>query len=147
MQIPGNPPGYSYEEIERILFVNKMRKNKEERPSEDGYVTIKDLGVYETSILCDDEWVPIAYMESALPPRGQDQFDLTPEMEIAKRVEEIGADLDAYGRFTSDDFWSAYQQALKDDTRIRYRLMSDAEVEEVFGRPLKWGFAGDSPQE
>ena len=63
-------------------------------------------------------------------------------MEIAKRVEEIGADLDAYGRFTSDDFWSAYQQALKDDTRIRYRLMSDAEVEEVFGRPLKWGFAG-----
>ena len=62
-------------------------------------------------------------------------------MEIAKR-EEIGADLDAYGRFTSDDLWSAYQQALKDDTRIRYRLMSDAEVEEVFGRPLKWGFAG-----
>ena len=133
MQIPDNPPGYSYEEVEQILFVNKMRKNKEERPSENGYVTIKDLGVYETSILCDDEWVPIAYMESALPPRGQDQFDLTPSMEIAKRVVEIGEDREVYCRATSDDLWSAYQQALKDDTRIRYRLLGDAEVKELFG--------------
>ena len=133
MQISDNPPGYSYEEIERILFVNKMRKNKEERPAEDGYVTIKDLGVYETSILCDDEWVPIAYMESALPPRGQDQFDLTPSMEIAKRVVEIWEDGEVYCRATSDDLWSAYQQALKDDTRIRYRLLGDAEVKELFG--------------
>ena len=69
MQIPDKPPGYSYELVEQILFQNKMRKNRKERPS--GYVTIKDLGVYETSILCDDEWVPIAYMESALPPRGK----------------------------------------------------------------------------
>ena len=133
MQIPDNPPGYSYEEVEQILFVNKMRKNKEERPSENGYVTIKDLGVYETSILCDDEWVPIAYMESALPPRGQDQLDLTPSMEIAKRVVEIGEDREVYCRATSDDLWSAYQQALKDDTRIRYRLLGDAEVKELFG--------------
>ena len=133
MQIPDNPPGYSYEEVEQILFVNKMRKNKEERPSEDGYVTIKDLGVYETSILCDDEWVPIAYMESALPPRWQDQFDLTPSMEIAKRVVEIGEDREVYCRVTSNDLWSAYQQALKDDTRIRYRLLGDAEVKELFG--------------
>tara|TARA_B100000674_G_C37617393_1_gene812693 strand:+ start:215 stop:619 length:405 start_codon:yes stop_codon:yes gene_type:complete len=133
MQIPDNPPGYSYEEVERILFLNKMRKNKEERPSENGYVTIKDLGVYETSILCDDEWVPIAYMESALPPRGQDQFDLTPSIEIAKRVVEIGEDREVYCRATSDDLWSAYQQALKDDTRIRYRLLGDAEVKELFG--------------
>lgn len=133
MQMPDNPPGYSYEEVEQILFENKMRKNKEERPSENGYVTIKDLGVYETSILCGDEWVPIAWMESALPPRGQDQFDLTPSMEIAKRVEEIGADREVYCRTTSDDLWSAYQQALKDDTRIRYRLLGDAEVKELFG--------------
>ena len=133
MQIPDNPPGYSYEEVERILFLNKMRKNKEERPSENGYVTIKDLGVYETSILCDDEWVPIAYMESALPPRGQDQFDLTPTMEISKRVVEIGEDSEVYCRATSDDLWSACQQALKDHTRIRYRLLGDAEVKELFG--------------
>ena len=133
MQIPDNPPGYSYEEVEQILFVNKMRKNKEERPSENGYVAMKDLGVYATSILCDDEWVPIAYMESALPPRGQDQFDLTPSMEIAKRVVEIGEDREVYCRATSDDLWSAYQQALKDDTRIRYRLLGDAEVKELFG--------------
>ncbi len=133
MQIPDNPPGYSYEEVEQILFENKMRKNKEERPSENGYVTIKDLGVYETSILCDDEWVPIAWMESALTPRGQDQFDLTPSIEIAKRVVEIGEDREVYCRATSDDLWSAYQQALKDDTRIRYRLLGDAEVKELFG--------------
>ena len=111
MHIQGRLPGYSYELVEQILFQNNIKKNRKERPS--GCVTIKDLGVYEASILCDDEWVPIAYMESALPPRGQDQFDLTPEMEIAKGVEEIGADLDAYCRFTSDDFWSAYQQALR----------------------------------
>ena len=133
MQIPDNPPGYSYEEVEQILFENKMRKNKQERLSENGYVTIKDLGVYETSILCDDEWVPIAWMESALPPRGQDQFDLTPSIEIAKRVVEIGEDREVYCRATSDDLWCAYQQALKDDTRIRYRLLGDAEVKELFG--------------
>ena len=52
MQMPDNPPGYSYEKVEQILFENKMRKNKEERPSENEYVTIKDLGVCETSILC-----------------------------------------------------------------------------------------------
>ena len=131
MQIPDRPCEYSYEEIEQILFENKMRKNKEERPS--GYVSIKDLGVYETSILCDGEWVPIAYMESALPPRGQDQFDLTPEREIAKRVVEIGEEREVYCCATSDDLWSAYQQALKDDTRIRYRLLGDAEVKELFG--------------
>lgn len=133
MQMPDNPPGYSYEKVEQILFENKMRKNKEERPSENEYVTIKDLGVYETSILCGDEWVPITWMESALPPRGQDQFDLTPSMEIAKRVEEIGADSEVFCRATIDDFSSAYQQALKDDTRIRYRLFGDAEVKELFG--------------
>ena len=131
MQIPDKLPGYSYELVEQILFQNKMRENRKERAS--GYVTIKDLGVYETSILCDDEWVPIAYMESALPPRGQDQFDLTPSMEIAKRVVEIWEDGEVYCRATSDDLWSAYQQALKDDTRIRYRLLGDAEVKELFG--------------
>ena len=131
MQMPGNPPGCLCEEVGQTLFENKMRKNKEECSS--GCVTIKDLGVCETSILSDGEWVPIAYMESALPPRGQDQFDLTPEREIARRVEEIGADREVYCRATSDDLWSACQQALKDDTRIGYRLLGDAEVKELFG--------------
>ena len=77
-----------------------MRQNLwKERPS--GYVTIKDLGVYETSILCVctngcQSDYGVCYLNM-----GQDQFDLTPEMEIAKRVEEIGADL--------DELWSFYQ--------------------------------------
>ena len=56
-----------------------------------------------------------------------------PSMEIAKRVEEIGADSEVFCRATSDDFWSAYQQALKNDTRIKYHLLGDAEVKELFG--------------
>ena len=33
MQIPDKTPGYSYELVEQILFQNKMRKNRKERPS------------------------------------------------------------------------------------------------------------------
>ena len=118
-------------DLEPILYMQKMLKNKEKMGSKgDKLITLADIGIYKVDFKLDDGFITAGYMMSAPKPTGEDFLDLTPMNSLKEQAEEL---VKAGKLDNIDKMWLAYTLCSKNTELIKYTKLSQEEVRKLMG--------------
>jgi len=116
--------------LEDLLYINKMRKNQEEKQYLGGTVSIKDIILYEVCFPFDGIYQGFTHLLSAHIPSGEDILDLM-TMETLEEEAKIAV---KEGKVKNmNEFWEAYKLCLDNPKLIKYRELSKEETRKVYG--------------